>query len=137
MNVQSLLSEVDLLIDKVSGRVLKRTQSGWCKIHFRTGETAESRRSGPFLLLCIYASHPGKRFTNRELRNLLQNDLQDRHSLNVTDFFNQLRKKRPSLPVARDGDTTYLPESLKVCLLTNQRASAVASTSSSAGPSTA
>ena len=134
---EALLSEADLLIDKVSGRVLKRTQGGWRRIHFRAGEAAESRRSGPFLLLCIYASHPGKRFTNRELRNLLQNDLPDRHSLNVTDFFNQLRKKRPALPVARDGDTTYLPESLKVCLLTNQRASAVASTSSSAERSTA
>ena len=119
-NKEELLYEADLIIDKVTGSALKRTQAGWSRIHFRAGETYESRRSGPFLLLCIYARHPGKRFTNAELRSLLREDLPDRPSVNVTDFFNQLRKKRPSLPVARDGDSTYLPESLKVCLLTNQ-----------------
>ena len=116
---EDLLYEADLIIDKVTGSVLKRTQGGWSRINFRSGETCESRRSGPFLLLCIYASHPGKRFTNAELRGLLQEDLPDRPALNVTDFFNQLRKKRPSLPVARYGDSTYLPESFKVCLLAN------------------
>ena len=97
---EELLYEADLIIDKVTGSVLKRTQGGWSRINFRSGETYESRRSGPFLLLCIYASHPGKRLTNAELRSLLQEDLPDRPSVNVTDFFNQLRKKRPSLPVA-------------------------------------
>ena len=116
---EELLYEADLIIDKVTGSVLKRTKAGLNRVHFRAGETYESRRSRPFLLLCIYASHPGKRFTNAELRILLQEDLPDQPSVNVTDFFNQLRKKRPSLPVARDGDSTYLSESFKVCLLAN------------------
>ena len=120
------MPEADLIVDKVNGTMLKGTQAGWDRIHFRAGDTYESRRSGPFLLLCIYASHPGKRFTNAELRSLLQEDLPDRPALNVTDFFNQLRKKRPSLPVARDGDSTYLSESFKVCLLANSSLKTVA-----------
>ena len=119
-NKEALLSEADLLIDKVSGMVLRQTQVGWERIEFRAGKTQESRRSGPFLLHCIYANSPGKRFTNTELQDLLREALPDRLSLNVTDFFNQLRDKRPSLPVSRDRRGTCLPQTFKVCILTNQ-----------------
>ena len=41
---------------KVSGIVLRQTQHGWERIEFRADRTQESRRSGPFLLLCISAT---------------------------------------------------------------------------------
>ena len=121
-NGETLLSDADLLIDKVMGTVQRRTPTGWARVNFRAGRNFENRRSGPFLLLCIYGSNPGKKYTNVELRSLLHEDLSDRPSLNVTDFFNQLQKKRPSLPVAKDGDSTYIAESFRVCILSNRGA---------------
>ena len=111
--------------------VHKQTPTGWSTIPFRRGESVESRRSGPFLLLCIYAAHPGERFTNSELRTLLREVLPGRPSLNVTDFFSQLKNKRPSVPVVREGDTTYLPQSAKVCILAYQGEDAMEPSSSS------
>jgi hypothetical protein len=105
-----LLPDTGLLVDKVSGSVFVRGFSGpWKKVAFRG-------RKGPFLLLCIYARHPGRRFTIGELETLLGMELPDRADFNVTDFFNQLQRK-PLVPVERDEEGSYIPEPVRVCFL--------------------
>jgi hypothetical protein len=68
------------------------------------------------LLLCIYARHPGRRFTIGELETLLGMELPDRADFNVNDFFTQLQRK-PDVPVERDAHGTYILESVRVCFL--------------------
>ena len=82
----NLLHEAGLLVDKVSGNAFAQSRSGWQRIPFR------GKRKGPFLLLCIYARHPGKQFTISELETLLEADLVDREDPNVGDFLGQLQK---------------------------------------------
>ena len=106
-----LLPDTGLLVDKASGTAFANTGGKWKKILFR------GRRKGPFLLLCVYARHPGRRFTAGELEALLKADLSDRNGFNVSDFFAQLQKRDPLVPVQRDGDGTYIPETVKVCFL--------------------
>ena len=105
------LGDTRLLVDKASGTAFAKTGGKWKKIPFR------GRRKGPFLLLCIYARHPGRRFTAGELETLLKADLLDRKDFNVSDFFAQLQKRGPLVPVRRDDDGTYIPETVKVCFL--------------------
>ena len=109
-NKDRLLPGFRLLVDKASGAALARTGGRWRKIPFR------GRRKGPFQLLCIYAPHPGKRFTVGELETLLAMELPDRVDLNVNDFFSQLQRK-PLVPVERDTDGSYIPASVRVCFL--------------------
>ncbi len=105
-----VLPHADLLVDKVSGNVFARVFSGpWKKVAFRG-------RQGPFLLLCVYARYPGRQFTIGELETLLGMELPDRVDLNVNDFFSQLQRK-PLVPVRRDTDGSYIPDSVKVCFL--------------------
>ncbi len=104
-----LLQEAGLLVDKISGNVFAKAGDSWEKVAFRG-------RQGPFLLLCVYARHPGRRFTMGELETLLRMELPDREDFNVSDFFTQLQRK-PHVPVERDADGSYIPESVKVCLL--------------------
>ena len=66
-----LLSDTRLLVDKASGTAFAKNGGNWKKIPFR------GRRKGPFLLLCIYARHPGRRFTPGELEVMLRTDLED------------------------------------------------------------
>ena len=115
---QSLLADKDrllprggLLVDKAAGTAFARSDSRWKRISFR------GKRKGPFLLLCLYARHPGKRFTTSELEVLLQADLPERDGFNVSDFFAQLQKRAPQVKVERDSEGSYMPDTADVCFL--------------------
>ena len=110
-----LLSNARLLVDKASGTAFAKTGDRWKKITFR------GRRKGPFLLLCVYARHPGRRFTTGELEFLLKSDLPDRDAFNVSDFFAQLQKRNPLIPVQRDDHGTYIPPTARVCFFDHWR----------------
>ena len=113
-----LLSGADLLVDRVSGNVSVRTVGGWVNMDFRIGVQPGGRRSGPFSLLCIYARNPGRRFTIGELRSMLSRELgRSPGSLNVGDFIGQLQRRTPTLPVERDDAGSYIPETVRACLL--------------------
>ena len=106
-----LLPDTMLLVDKASGTAFTKNGGNWKKIPFR------GRRKGPFLLLCIYARHPGRRFTTGELEVMLRTDLEDRDGFNVSDFFAQLHKRTPLVPVQRDDGRSYIPDTVSVCFL--------------------
>ncbi len=109
---ERLLQGASLLVDKASGTAFAKDGGDWKRIAFR------GRLKGPFLLLCIYARHPGRRFTSAELESLLRMELPDRSELNVSNFFGQLQKRqRPPVPVRRDDDGSYIPEMVNVCFL--------------------
>ena len=112
-----LLQDFRLLVDRVAGDVFLRTGGTWTSLDFRIYDTSTGIRSGPFSLLCIYARHPGRRFTTGELRAIVSQDLTDRSSVNVGDFISQLRRRRPRLPVEHDNNVSFLPDSVRVCLL--------------------
>ncbi len=116
-NKEFLLPDARLLVDKASGTAFAKTGGKWKKIPFR------GRRKGPFLLLCVYARYPGKRFTPRELEVLLEAGREDREGFNVSDIFTQLRRKAPLIPVQRDSDGTFIPETVNVCFLDHQQPS--------------
>ena len=113
-NKELRLPDTRLLVDKASGTAFAKTLGNWERISFR------GRRNGPFLLLCVYARYPGRRFTASELEVLLAADMPERERLNVSDFFAQLQKRHPLVPVRRDDAGTYIPEALKVCFLDHQ-----------------
>lgn len=108
---ERLLPDARLLVDKASGTAFAKTAGRWKKLSFR------GKRKGPFLLLCVYARHPGRRFTTAELEFLLRPELPDRDGFNVSDFYAQLQKRNPLVPVQRDDDGTYMPEAATVCFL--------------------
>ena len=115
---ENMLAEKDslppgssLLVDKAAGIAFARTGGKWKKLSFR------GRRSGPFLLLCVYARNPGRRFHHEELEVLLRADLRGRDGFNVGDFIAQLRRRGPLVPVQRDADGSYIPETAGVCFL--------------------
>ena len=110
-NKDDLLTDTDLLVDKASGTAFAKAGSQWKKIPFR------GRRKGPFLLLCVYARHPGTPFTAGELETMLEADLPGREGFNVSDIFAQLYKRAPLVPVRRDDNGSYIPETVKVCFL--------------------
>ena len=110
-NKDDLLADTELLVDKASGNAFAKADGHWKKISFR------GRRKGPFLLLCVYARYPGRRFTAGELETLLEADLLGREGFNVSDIFAQLYKRAPLVPVHRDDDGSYIPETVKVCFL--------------------
>ena len=112
-----LLQDFNLLVDRVAGDVFLRTGGTWTRQDFRIRDTSTGIRSGPFSLLSVYARHPGRRFTNGELRVMVSPDLTNRLSVNVGDFISQLRRRRPPLPIEQDDDTSFLPDSVRVCLL--------------------
>ena len=112
-----LLQDFGLLVDRVAGGAFLRTGGTWTRLDFRIYRTSTGIRSGPFSLLCIYARHPGRRFTNGELRALVSPDLTDRLSVNVGDFISQLRRRSPRLPIEQDDDVSFLPDSVRVCLI--------------------
>ena len=116
-NKDDLLQGLGLLVDNVAGNVFLKTGETWTRLDFRIHTTSARRRSGPFSLLSIYARHPGRRFTNGELRVMVSQDLTDRLSVNVGDFISQLRRRSPPIPVEQDGDASFLPGSVRVCLL--------------------
>ena len=106
-----LLSNARILVDKASGTAFAKSGGRWRKLPFR------GKRKGPFLLLCLYAHHPGRRFTNGELEMLLKPELPDRDGFNVSDFFSQLQRRNPLIPVQRDIHGSYIPETAGVCYL--------------------
>ena len=110
-NKDKLLRDTELLVDKASGNAFAKADGQWKKIPFR------GRRQGPFLLLCIYARYPGRRFTSGELETLLEADLPGREGINASDIFAQLHKRAPLVPVQRDDDGSYIPKTVKVCFL--------------------
>ncbi len=112
-----LLSDVNLIVDRVAGDVFVETVDGWRRLDFRVRGRSGAIRSGPFSLLCILARHPGRRFTNAELRAILEPELSDRALFSVGDFIRQLQKRRPRLGVERDDRGSYLAEAVRVCLL--------------------
>ena len=114
---EDLLQDFNLIVDRVSGDVFLRTDGTWTRLDFRIRDTSAGIRSGPFSLLCVYARYPGRQFTNGELRAMLSPDLADRLTVNVGDFISQLRRRRPRLPVEQDDNTTFIPDSVRVCLL--------------------
>ena len=112
---ERLLQEAGLLVDKASGTAFVNDGGNWKRIAFR------GRLKGPFLLLCLYARHPGRRFTSSELESLLRTELPDRSDLNVSNFFAQLQKRQsPPVPVRRDADGSYIPETVNICFLDNR-----------------
>ena len=116
-NKDDLLQDFTLIVDRVAGDVFLRTSGTWTRLDFRIRDTSTGIRSGPFSLLSIYARYPGRRFTNGELRAMISQDLTDRLTVNVGDFISQLRRRRPRIPVEQDDNTSFLPDSLRVCLL--------------------
>ena len=116
-NKDDLLQDFTLIVDRVAGDVFLRTGGTWTRLDFRIRDTSTGIRSGPFSLLSIYARYPGRRFTNGELRAMISQDLTDRLTVNVGDFISQLRRRRPRIPVEQDDNTSFLPDSLRVCLL--------------------
>ena len=48
---------------------------------------------------------------------MLEEELSGRASVNVSDLINQLRRKQPPVPVAKDNGISYLPKAVNVCLL--------------------
>ena len=112
-----LLRDVELFVDKVVGNVFLRIGGTWTRLDFRVRDRAAGIRSGPFSLLCIYARHPGQRFTNGELRMLLEWELSDRVSVDVGEFISQLQGRRPRLAIQRDDTGSFLDDAVKVCLL--------------------
>ena len=116
-NKDDLLQDFRLLVDRVAGDVFLKTGETWTRQDFRIRDTSTGIRSGPFSLLSIYARYPGRRFTNGELRAMVSQDLTDRLSVNVGDFISQLRRRRPQIPVEQDDDTSFLPDSVRVCHL--------------------
>ena len=122
-----LLRDAGLLINKVTGDVFLRSGGKWTKLDFRVRRRGPGIRSGPFALLCIYARHPGRRYTTGELETLIRDDLaDDRMSLNVTEFISQLQRggrSRPGLPVLRDGATSRFDAAVNVCLLDHRPSS--------------
>ena len=113
----SILREADLLVDRVSEEVFVKEDNAWTRLEFRVRSSKEEFRSGPFTLLGIYARNPGQRFTNGELRALIEKELTTRSSMNIGDLIRQLRRRGPSIPVQRANEGSYLPASLNVCLL--------------------
>ena len=113
----SMLRDADLLVDRASEEVFARGDSAWSRIEFRVRSSTDAFRSGPFVLLCTYARNPGRRFTNGELRALIERELTSRLSLNIGDLIRQLQRREPSIPVLRDAEGSYLPDTLNVCLL--------------------
>ena len=112
---ERLLHGAGLLVDKASGTAFVNDGGNWKRIAFR------GRLKGPFLLLCLYARHPGRRFTSSELESLLRTELPDRAELNVSNFFAQLQKRQsPPVPVRRDADGSYIPETVNICFLDNR-----------------
>ena len=104
-----------LLVDKVAGSAYVKDGENWTRIRFG------GRRKGPFLLLCILARHPGTRFVNGQLEVLLRMELPQRDTMNVSDFFAQLQKRRPLLPLKRDDGGICLSDSVNVCFLDYRR----------------
>ena len=112
---ERLLQEAGLLVDKASGTAFVNDGGNWKRIAFR------GKLKGPFLLLCLYARHPGRRFTSSELESLLRMELPDRSDLNVSNFFAQLQKRQsPRVPVRRDAEGSYIPETVNICFLDNR-----------------
>ena len=111
-----LLKHVELLVDKVAGDVFLRSGGTWARLDFRIRGRSAGIRSGPFSLLCLYARYPGRRFTNGELRTLLEREMANRSTLNIGDFIGQLQRRTPPLPVERDSNGSYISESVRVCL---------------------
>ena len=71
-------------------------------------------------MLCLYARHPGKRFTVKELSALLETELpSERADFNVNDFIGQLARRGALIPVERDSTGSFLPESVGIYLVEN------------------
>ena len=113
----ALPGKAALLVDKVAGSAYVKDGENWTRIRF------SGRRKGPFLLLCILARHPGTRFANGQLEVLLRMELPERDTLNVSDFFAQLQKRCPLLPLKRDSGSVYLSDSAGICFLDGRRSS--------------
>ena len=110
-NKEYLLTDTILLVDKASGTAFANANGQWKRIPFR------GQRRGPFQLLCIYARYPGRRFTPGELTVLLEAEMEDRDGFNISDITAQLLKRAPLIPVFRDDDGSYIPETVNVCFL--------------------
>ena len=110
----SMFAGADLLIDRVAGLVYTRLDDGWSNVGIDTGPP--DRPYGPFALLGVYAEHPGKRFTSRELETLLGPRMKFRDKLNVRSYIYQLRR-REAITIESDVNGTYMPEWVKVCIL--------------------
>ncbi len=112
-----LLRGLGLLVDKLSGEVFLNAAGVWTRLDFRIASAAIGVRSGPFMLRCVYARHPGRRFTTGEFRAIVGRGLSNRRSIGIGDFIRQLQRREPSVPVVREGDRSYTPESARVCLI--------------------
>lgn len=116
-----LLQDAELIVDRAAGDVFHRTDGAWTRLDFRVRGSKAGIRSGPFSLLCILARNPGRRFTNGELTVMLRDEMSGRESFNVRDFVSQLERRRPGIPVARDGGGTLLDGAVRVCFLDRLR----------------
>ena len=113
-----LLRDVGLMVNKASGNVSVRIEGEWRNLDFRVGAQPGGRKSGPFSLLGIYVRNPGRRFANADLCVMLAWELgRSPDSINVGDFIGQLQRRKPPLPVHRDESGSYIPDSIRVCLL--------------------
>ena len=116
-----LLQDVELIVDKVSGEVFLMNDGTWTWLDFRTRSSKAGIPSGPYALLCIYARHPGRRFTNRQLSALLKRQMTARDSLNIRDFIYQLQGREPRIPVRQDDAGSFLDDAVRVCLFDNRQ----------------
>lgn len=124
-----LLRDGWLLVNKVTGEVFLRIGGAWTSLEFRVARRGGSIKSGPFALLCIYARHPGQRFTSRELGTLVERELARDETVRVGEMISQLRRggspdadnPRPGLPIQHVGTTSYLDAGRDNVLLLDRR----------------
>jgi len=113
----NLPQDVKLIVNKAALEVFVRSRGTWVRLIFRAGRRGKDIAAGPFALLCILARNPGRRFTTRELRDLLKADLESLDSPHVRDLISQLQKKDLPIPVKRDENSWFLDDSIGVCFL--------------------
>ncbi len=113
----NLPQDVKLIVNKAALEVFVWSDGTWVRLVFRAGRGGKAIAGGPFALLCIMARNPGRRFTTRELRDLLKADLKALDSPKVRDLISQLQKKDPPIPVKRDENSWFLDDSIGVCFL--------------------
>ena len=105
-----LLSEVDLLVDKVSGTVKNRDKAG----RLQRVNMQPTPTNYTFHTLCLYSSRPGHEFTTRAIERYLEDEIGDSPS-NINHITSSLRRR--GFPVVSNNRVTYLRKGTKACFL--------------------
>ena len=105
------LSEVDLLVDRVSGTVKNRDKAGLLK----RVNLQPTPNNYTYHTLCLYSSRPpGRPFTTLDIEKYLREETGDSPS-NINHITSSLRKR--GFPLKSNKRVTYLIEGTKACFL--------------------